>query len=70
MFPSRFRVPCLDVQAVLVLDFTDFEDAVIHEASCQVGADVIVTRNKKGFKKSRMPVYSSAEMVAFLALTT
>jgi len=50
------------LEAALVADFNDFEDAVIHEAACHVGADAIVTRNQKDFKKSRIPVYSSDEM--------
>ena len=50
------------LEAALVADFNDFEDAVIHEAACHVGADAIVTRNQKDFKKSRIPVYSSEEM--------
>ena len=57
------------LESAVVLDFNDFEDAVIHEAACQVGVDAIVTRNKKDFWKSRVPVYSSAEMVKLLGLT-
>jgi predicted nucleic acid-binding protein len=37
---------------------TDFEDAVIAEAAYQSGADMLVTRNAKDFKKSRVSVYS------------
>ena len=51
------------LEAALVADFKDFEDAVIHVAACHVGAEAIVTRNQKDFKKSRIPVYSSEEMV-------
>lgn len=55
------------LESALVADFNDFEDAVIHEAACHVGADAIVTRNGKDFKKSRIPVYSSEEIVKILA---
>jgi predicted nucleic acid-binding protein len=55
------------LEAALVADFSDFEDAVIHEAACHVGADAIVTRNQKDFKKSRIPVYSSEEMAKILS---
>ena len=55
------------LESALTLDFNDFEDAVIHEAACHVGADVIVTRNQKDFKKSRISVYSSEEMARILA---
>lgn len=54
------------LESALVLDFNDFEDAVIHEAACHIGADAIVTRNQKDFKKSRIPVYTSAEMAKIL----
>ena len=55
------------LESALVADFTDFEDAVIHEAACHVGAEAIVTRNQKGFKKSRISVYSSEEIAKILA---
>ena len=55
------------LESALVADFNDFEDAVIHEAACHVGADAIVTRNQKDFKKSRIPVYSSEEMAKILS---
>jgi predicted nucleic acid-binding protein len=55
------------LEAALVADFNDFEDAVIHEAGCHVGTDAIVTRNKKDFRKSRIPVYSSEEMAKILS---
>ena len=54
------------LESALILDFTDFEDAVIHEAACHVGADAIVTRNQKDFKKSRLPVHSAEEMAKIL----
>jgi len=55
------------LESALALDFNDFEDAVIHEAACHVGADAIVTRNQQDFKKSRLSVYSSEEMTKILA---
>jgi len=58
------------LESALLIDFTDFDAAVIHEAACQVGADAIVTRNKKDFKKSRVSVYSSEEMGTLLTATT
>lgn len=50
------------LEAALAAGFDDFEDAVIHEAACHVGAEAIVTRNQKDFKTSRIPVYTSEEM--------
>lgn len=55
------------LESALVLEFNDFEDAVIHEAACHIGADAIVTRNQRDFRKSRIPVYSSEEMAKILA---
>ena len=57
----------LVLEAALVGDFSDFEDAVIHEAACHVGADAIVTRNLKDYKKSRIPVYTSEELAKILS---
>ena len=50
------------LESALSADFDVFEDAVISEAACHVGAEAIVTRNQKDFNKSRISVYSSAEM--------
>ena len=55
------------LESALVAGFSDFEDAVIHEAAWHVGAEAIVTRNQKDFKKSRIPVYSSEEITKILA---
>ncbi len=38
-----------------------------HEAACHVGAEAIITRNQKDYKKSRIPVCSSEEMTIILA---
>jgi len=58
------------LESALVADFSDFEDAVIHEAACHVGAEAIVTRNQKDFKKAGISVYSSEEMAKILASHT
>jgi predicted nucleic acid-binding protein len=60
------QVNRLVLESALVADFNDFEDAVIHEAACHVGADAIVTRNPKDFKKSRVSIYSSEEIARIL----
>ncbi|GAB7028032.1 type II toxin-antitoxin system VapC family toxin [Geotalea toluenoxydans] len=54
------------LESAIELDFNDFEDAVIHAAASHIGADAIVTRNQKDFKKSTIPVYSSEEMAKIL----
>jgi predicted nucleic acid-binding protein len=62
-----FDVACVDREVLLGaldLGFPDFEDAVLHEAACRVGAAAIVTRNGKGFARSALPVFDPAELVA------
>ncbi|QOX78345.1 PIN domain-containing protein [Trichlorobacter lovleyi] len=56
------------LQSALAAGFGDFEDAVIHESAGHVGAEAIVTRNQKDFKKSKIPVYSAEEVVKVLSL--
>ena len=43
-------------------DFSDFEDAVLYQASCYAGVDSIVTRNGKDFKTALLPIYSPDEL--------
>ena len=38
--------------------FTDYEDAVIHESARLVGADVVITRNLKDYKRATLSVMS------------
>lgn len=47
--------------------FGDFEDAVLHEAARHAGADALVTRNKKDFRKAVLPVYGPGELIGMLA---
>jgi predicted nucleic acid-binding protein len=52
------------LQAALNAGFSDFEDAVLHAAACAVGAAAIVTRDGKGFAKSKLPVLTPNELLA------
>ncbi len=54
------------VRAALDSDFTDFEDALQHFSAKTVDADCIVTRNKKDFVTSEIPVYELDEFMALL----
>jgi len=56
------------LEAALTAGFTDFEDAVLHEAARQIDAAAIVTRNGGDFKKAQMPVYSPDELGRILDL--
>lgn len=55
------------VSAVL-LKFTDFEDAVLHEAAIHAGVQAIITRDSKGFQKANIAVYTPDEFVSSLPL--
>lgn len=56
------------IEDALVAKFSDFEDAVLYQAARHAGAEAIVTRDPKGFKRSMLPVYSSEEMLKALQL--
>ena len=45
----------------------DFEDAVLHEAALQAGAQCIVTRNVGDFGTAQIPVYTPEQFLAALA---
>jgi len=62
-----FRVVAIDhelLEHAIRRGFSDFEDAVIHEAALFCKAEVIITRNIKDFKKSPLPVLTPTEFLA------
>jgi|AntRauTorckE6833_2_1112554.scaffolds.fasta_scaffold00200_11 predicted nucleic acid-binding protein len=46
--------------------FIDYEDGVLHQSALHSNLDGILTRNKKDFKKSKLPVYTPQELIAIL----
>lgn len=56
------------LETALDLAFSDYEDAVLHEAACAVDAQGIVTRNPRHFKNSTLPVYMPEELSRALDL--
>jgi len=44
--------------------FSDFEDAVAHEAAHAAGVSAIVTRNGRDFAKATLPVFEPHELLA------
>ncbi len=54
------------IEDALKSKFKDFEDSVIYQAANHVGAEAIVTRDTKGFKQSKLPVYSPVELLKML----
>jgi hypothetical protein len=54
------------IEGAFEASFSDFEDAVSHEAARQVNAEAIVTRNLRHFRKSSIPVYSPEGILTLL----
>jgi len=49
------------LELALVSDFKDFEDAIQYHTALEHEMDLILTRNKKDFKKSVLPVLTAKE---------
>ena len=66
-----FGVAAVDRHVLLrALDangFTDYEDAVVHEAALSAGCNALVTRHATGFVKATMPVFQPVELLAVVA---
>ena len=56
----------IDCRKALSSDITDYEDAVMCETAERCEVDLIVTRNEKDYKKSKVKVLSPNELVKFL----
>jgi len=54
------------LEGALKSKFPDFEDAVVHEAALQAEVEALVTRDARGFKHSKLPVYAPDELVHIL----
>lgn len=63
-FKVLVEVASLDdkiIELALVSDFKDFEDAIQYNTALEIGLDGIITRNKKDFKNSTLPVMTAKE---------
>jgi len=56
----------LVIENALQSKFTDFEDAVLHESARHAGAEYIITRNIKDFKKTKIPAFTPTEFLSML----
>ncbi len=56
----------LVIENALKLKFSDFGDSIMHESAKHAGAEYIITRNIKDFKKSKIPVYTPTEFLSML----
>jgi predicted nucleic acid-binding protein len=69
-FKVLVKVAHLDdkiVELALVSDFKDFEDAIQYNTALENGIDVIITRNKKDFKNSKLPIMNAREYLKKIA---
>ncbi len=67
---SRFKVlvhvlPVDDktIELALNSDFRDFEDAIQYYCAIENGVKILITRNLKDFKKSKLPVSTAEDFV-------
>jgi predicted nucleic acid-binding protein len=49
------------IELALASDFSDFEDAIQYYTAVENGVDVIITRNLRDFKTSKLPVLTAKE---------
>lgn len=65
-----FEVAAVDrdvLDSALDIDFSDYEDAVLHEAARAAGATAIVTRDRDDFARSAIPALDPHELLATIA---
>lgn len=55
------------LDAALEIGFQDFEDGVTHQAARLYGAEMIVTRNPRDFRRSVIPVLSPVELLELIS---
>lgn len=49
------------IELALVSDFKDFEDAIQYHTALENEINIIITRNKKDFKNSKLPIMTAKE---------
>lgn len=55
------------LESALHSTFEDFEDSVIHESALRVGLDGIVTRNRKDYRNSSIPIFDPEEILKIIS---
>jgi predicted nucleic acid-binding protein len=56
------------LESALHSGFSDFEDSVIYESARRNGIEGIVTRNRKDFESSKIPVFDPEELLKILSI--
>ncbi len=67
---SLFQVSIVNKQVLydaLYSGFSDYEDSVLYQSAIVSNLDGIISRNKKDFKKSKLPVFTPQEFIAILS---
>ncbi len=49
------------LELALVSDFKDFEDGIQYHTALENDLDMIISRNKRDFKNSKLPVFTASE---------
>ena len=66
---GRFEVAAVGravIDDALGLEFSDFEDSVLHEGARQAGASAIVTRNVEDFAAGSISIYEPSELLSLI----
>jgi len=70
---KKYRLICdvsnideIIIDKSLISNFNDFEDAVQHYSALHHKCDILITRNKKDFKNSEIPVMTPTEFLISL----
>lgn len=58
------------IEDAIGLRFSDFEDAVLHEAARHAGAEGIVTRNIADFDRASLHIYSPDDLLRMLLIVS
>lgn len=53
-----------EVDRALISDFSDFEDAIQYFTALEHKMDFLVTRNKKDYRKAKIPILSPREFLS------
>ena len=68
---NLFEIGSVDhlvLRTSLSLNFPDYEDTVLYQVAIHTQAQGIVTRDRQGFRKWTLPVYSPEELLKSLNL--
>ena len=68
---NLFKIGLVDelvIRTSLSLDFPDYEDTLLYQVALHSQTQGIVTRDRRGFEKGRLPVYSPEELLNSMTL--